>query len=88
MNVDSIEFKGYTAVSKKIGFGFDTIKPLNVIVGRNNSGKSQMLDLVEALCGYKPFVSSYVAIPDASGTLDERIVEEIVFPDEESLMKR
>jgi predicted ATP-dependent endonuclease of OLD family len=31
--------------------GFDNIFPINVIVGRNNSGKSSLLELVEAICG-------------------------------------
>ena len=49
MNIDSIYFKGYSCF-KKGWAGFDTIKPINVIIGRNNSGKSHLLDLVEALC--------------------------------------
>ena len=49
MNIDSIHFKGYLCF-KKDWAGFDTIKPINVIIGRNNSGKSHLLDLVEALC--------------------------------------
>ena len=27
--------------------GFDTIKPFNVIIGRNNSGKSTLIDMIE-----------------------------------------
>ena len=54
MNIDSIHFKGYSCF-KKDWAGFDTIKPINVIIGRNNSGKSHLLDLVESLCGDKPF---------------------------------
>ncbi len=49
MNIDSIHFKGHLCFQKKWA-GFDTIKPINVIIGRNNSGKSHLLDLVEALC--------------------------------------
>src|SRR6266699_1865711 len=33
--------------------GFDEILPLNLIVGRNNSGKSALLDLVEIACEFK-----------------------------------
>jgi putative ATP-dependent endonuclease of the OLD family len=29
--------------------GFDTIKPINIIIGRNNSGKSSLLDLIDSL---------------------------------------
>jgi putative ATP-dependent endonuclease of OLD family len=35
----------------KEGFsGFDEFKPINVIIGRNNVGKSQLLDVLGALC--------------------------------------
>ena len=30
--------------------GFDCIKPINLIIGRNNTGKSSLLDLIEHLC--------------------------------------
>ncbi len=49
MNIDSIHFKGHSCFQKEWA-GFHTIKPINVIIGRNNSGKSHLLDLVEALC--------------------------------------
>ena len=49
MIVDSIYFKGHTCF-KNGWSGFDTIRPINVIIGRNNAGKSHLLELVEALC--------------------------------------
>ena len=49
MNADSIYFKGHTCFKNEWS-GFDTIKPISIIIGRNNSGKSHLLDLVEALC--------------------------------------
>ena len=49
MIVDSIYFKGHTCFKNEWS-GFDTIKPINVIIGRNNSGKSHLLDLVEVMC--------------------------------------
>ncbi len=48
MKADSVHFKGHLCFQKEWA-GFDTIKPVNVIIGRNNSGKSHLLDLVEAL---------------------------------------
>ncbi len=54
MNIESIYFKGHSCFKKEWA-GFDTIKPVNVIIGRNNSGKSHLLDLVESLCGGEPF---------------------------------
>ena len=49
MIVDSIYFKGHTCFKNEWS-GFDTIKPINVLIGRNNAGKSHLLELVEALC--------------------------------------
>ena len=49
MIVDSIHFKGHTCFKKEWS-GFDRVRPINVIIGRNNSGKSHLLDLVDALC--------------------------------------
>ena len=34
-------------------YGFDRILPINLIVGRNNSGKSALLDLIDFLCAPK-----------------------------------
>lgn len=34
--------------------GFDCIRPMNLIIGRNNSGKSSLLDLIEFLTKEKP----------------------------------
>ena len=48
MKADSVYFKGHLCFQKEWA-GFDTIKPINVIIGRNNSGKSHLLDLVDAL---------------------------------------
>lgn len=73
MIVDSIYFKGHTCFKNEWA-GFDTIKPINVIIGRNNSGKSHLLDLVEALCmgGFKRRGWQY----RCSGTLDEASLQD------------
>ena len=53
MRASSVFFKGHLCFQKEWA-GFDTTKPINVIIGRNNSGKSHLLDLVEAFCRGKP----------------------------------
>jgi len=52
MKVDSIKFQGHRCF-KNSWAGFDSIKPINVIIGRNNTGKSHLLDLAAALCESK-----------------------------------
>ena len=52
MKADTVFFKGHLCFQKD-WVGFDRIKPINVIIGRNNSGKSHLLDLVDALCQNK-----------------------------------
>ena len=41
----SVYFKGYRCFKEYAGF--DSISPINVIIGKNNSGKSCLLDLIE-----------------------------------------
>src|SRR4029077_11139651 len=49
MFAESIMFKGHRCF-KNDWAGFEAINPVNVIIGRNNTGKSHLLDLVQALC--------------------------------------
>jgi putative ATP-dependent endonuclease of OLD family len=49
MLVDSISFQGHRCFKKEWA-GFASTKPINVIIGRNNTGKSHLLDLVAAIC--------------------------------------
>ena len=49
MTIESIHFRGHRCFNRQWA-GFDAIKPINVIIGRNNSGKSHMLDLVAVIC--------------------------------------
>ena len=74
MNIDSIYFKGYSCFKKEWA-GFDTIKPINVIIGRNNSGKSHLLDLVEALCDSK--LSDHKWQYRCHGVLDEESLKKV-----------
>ena len=43
----SIQFKGYKLFSKESIMKLDKISNLNVIIGKNNSGKSSLLDVIE-----------------------------------------
>lgn len=47
---DKIVVKNYKSFDE-IGGGFDQILPINVIIGKNNSGKSTLIDLIAFLTG-------------------------------------
>lgn len=49
MGITKAKFKGHRCFVEEWA-GFDEIKPINVIIGRNNTGKSHLLDLVTSLC--------------------------------------
>lgn len=49
MIADSVHFRGHGCF-KNDWVGFDSVLPINVIIGRNNTGKSHLLDLVENIC--------------------------------------
>ena len=49
MLMGSIHFRGDVCFKNEWA-GFDAIQPLNVIIGKNNSGKSRLLDFIEAQC--------------------------------------
>ena len=79
MKIEKIYFQGHTCF--KTGWsGFDTVKPINLIIGRNNTGKSKLLDLVRA------FLTGDYSDEDATwrllchGTLDEESLR-LAFPE-------
>ena len=72
MRVDSVHFKGHLCFQKEWS-GFDTIKPINVIIGRNNSGKSHLLDLIDELSQVKPKSRGWQY--QYRGVLDEKSLE-------------
>jgi putative ATP-dependent endonuclease of the OLD family len=68
MIIDSLKFRGHGCFISEWA-GFDRIKPVNLIIGRNNSGKSQLLDLVSMMCaGLEKNTNSEFL---CSGVLDE-----------------
>ena len=68
MEATSVYFKGNLCF-KDYWVGFEKVKPINVIIGRNNSGKSQLLDLVKVLCGDALRTANWDV--RCSGALDE-----------------
>ena len=50
MPITSMKFRGHRCFATEWS-GFEQLKPVNVIIGRNNVGKSQLLDLVRDACG-------------------------------------
>lgn len=80
MRIEKIYFQGHTCF--KTGWsGFDTVKPINVIIGRNNTGKSKLLDLVQVIVN-----GSFHLAPwryRCHGTFDEQSLR-IAFPEDVS----
>ncbi len=54
-----VYFKNYKCFDEKLA-GFDDIKNLNIIIGRNNSGKSSLLDI------FKHLIQEDFSFPEAS----------------------
>lgn len=52
MIVDQIKFKGHPCF-KEHWSGFDEFRPISLIIGKNNSGKSHLLQFVQLLCDQK-----------------------------------
>jgi len=68
MKFTSIKFKGYRCFQDE-WVGFDDVKPITVIIGRNNVGKSHLLHLAEVSCQTDIFKSNFGLKLD--GVLDE-----------------
>jgi len=70
----SVNYFGYSCF-KNDWVGFDEFKPLTVIIGRNNTGKSQLLDLLKILT--EPKLDFSVGKIQCSGVLDEPFLKSV-----------
>jgi len=58
VRVDSLKIKNHPCFSEE-WTGFDSLKKFNVIIGKNNSGKSLFLDLIRQICGKSIYNQNY-----------------------------
>lgn len=77
MPFDEIYFRRHRCFNTEWA-GFQTIKPINVIIGRNNSGKSSLLDLIADVCGQRTRTSGRQYL--CSGVFDEASLKEAFSP--------
>jgi hypothetical protein len=78
MIANSVKFKGHRCF-KEHWAGFDCIKPINVIIGRNNTGKSRLLDLVASLTATRLEPKPWRVV--CEGVLDEVLLKRVFSPD-------
>lgn len=55
---ECVKFRGYLCFSKEWA-GFDVIQPINIIIGKNNSGKTCLLDLLDQVITGKMSMADY-----------------------------
>jgi putative ATP-dependent endonuclease of OLD family len=58
MDIQFLKFRGHPCF-KNDWSGFERIQPVNVVIGRNNTGKSYLLDFIQALCAGKILASGW-----------------------------
>lgn len=79
----AIKIKDYKCFTKDLDYqGFNNIKPINVIIGKNNSGKSKLLEALELIAqnnGDLPFYAQFQKI------LDEEELKKIFRQDTRSI---
>lgn len=73
MKIDSIKFSGHPCF-QNYPAGFDKFSPINVIIGRNNTGKSRLLDLVNASTGTELKKTGWIF--ECTGILQEADLKE------------
>ena len=52
-NIRNIRFKGYKVFSDQQYVSVENLSPVNVIIGKNNSGKTSLLDILETIFASK-----------------------------------
>jgi AAA15 family ATPase/GTPase len=79
----AIKIKDYKCFTKDLDYqGFNNIKPINVIIGKNNSGKSKLLEALELIAqnnGDLPIYAQFQKI------LDEEELKKIFRQDTRSI---
>ncbi len=80
MIVDLVKYKGHSCFRNDWA-GFDAIRQVNLIIGRNNTGKSHMIDFVRVLCGDQIYTQKWQAY--CAGILDELSLRD-AFPENRS----
>lgn len=70
MPITGVKIKGLSCFTTEF-CGFDEFKLINVIIGRNNTGKSQLLRLVSSLCSVDRSKGRLAATYQFSGAFDE-----------------
>jgi predicted ATPase len=80
MKFTSIKFKNYRCF-KDDWAGFDDVKPITVIIGRNNVGKSHLLQLVKTSCKENIIPLDNGTILRIGGIIDEKTLR-LTFPDQ------
>jgi hypothetical protein len=82
MEVSNLKFQGHLCYSKDWS-GFEEFKPINAIIGRNNSGKSHLLDLVRVACA-TPNEQGHFNLPGVRlqcvGVLDKDVLARVFRP--------
>lgn len=86
LNEVSIKIRNYMCFSD-IAQGFESIKPINIIIGRNNSGKSRLMDMLQLAVSPKDLAKHNLNGKDTEILLSFPLVEselKRVFPENTS----
>lgn len=74
MPITGVKIKGLSCFTTEF-CGFDEFKLINVIIGRNNTGKSQLLKLIQSLCSPDRAKTRLPATYRFTGTFDESALQ-------------